>query len=171
MFVQQIGPLDPIFEDPAMRILGINTGGEPNGLVGRSRMKMIRQEFETFGSYKFFFVVMHHSVLPIPRSHFKRVVKDAGDVIDFLTSHHVPLVLSGLEHYATTMQVENTVFINSGTFSSRKIRSKRLNTYNIISVYDSGVVDIEEVEIHSGSRHKLGIYQLPLLQGQLINKN
>ncbi|MFX0172035.1 MAG: metallophosphoesterase family protein [Candidatus Hodarchaeota archaeon] len=171
MFVQQIGPLDPIYEDQTMRVLGINTGGDPNGLVGRSRMKMIRQEYDTYGSYKFFFVVMHHSVLPIPRSYFKRVVKDAGDVIDFLTSHQVPLVLSGLEHYGTTMQVEDTVFINSGTFSSRKIRSKRLNTYNSISLYESGAINIEEIEIHSGSRHKLGVYQLPLLQGQRINKD
>jgi 3',5'-cyclic AMP phosphodiesterase CpdA len=164
IWVQQIGPLDPIFEDPTVRILGINTGSDPSGRVGRSRMRMIEQEFACFGKYKLFLVAMHHSVLPVPRSHFKRAVKDAGDVISFLTDHNVPLVLSGLEHYATTMQVENTVFVNSGTFSSKKIRSRRLNTYNTITIYESGLINIEEVEIHSGTRHKLGLYRVPLME-------
>jgi hypothetical protein len=111
LWVQQIGPLDPIFEDPNLRIIGINTGSDPSGHVGRSRLRMIKKDHDSFGSYKFFLVVMHHSVLPIPRSYFKRAVKDAGDVIEFLTNNQVPIVLSGLEHYATTMQVENTLFI------------------------------------------------------------
>jgi 3',5'-cyclic AMP phosphodiesterase CpdA len=162
MWVQQIGPLDPIFEDTSMRILGINTGSDPSGRVGRSRMRMIEQEFTYFGKYKLFLVAMHHSVLPIPRSHFKRAVKDAGDVIRFVTDHNVPLVLSGLEHFATTMQVENTLFVNAGTFSSKKIRSKRLNTFNVITIYESGLINVEEVEIHSGTRHQLGLYRVPL---------
>jgi 3',5'-cyclic AMP phosphodiesterase CpdA len=163
MFIEQIGPLDPIFEDPTVRILGINTGGDPSGHVGRSRLNMIQKEYHQYGTYKFFIVVMHHSTLPIPRAKFKRSVKDAGDVIDFFTSNQVPLVLSGLEHYATTLQVENTVFVNSGTFSSKKIRSRRLNTYVVITVYESGMLLVEEVEIHSGTRHRLGIFQVPLL--------
>ncbi|MHA2307545.1 MAG: metallophosphoesterase, partial [Candidatus Hodarchaeales archaeon] len=162
LWVQQIGPLDPIFEDPNLRILGINTGAEASGHVGRSRMKMIKQEYEQYGAYKLFLVAMHHSVLPIPRSHFRRTVKDAGDFIDFVTSHQVPLVLSGLQHFATTLQIENTLFVNSGTFSSKKIRSKRLNSYNSISIYESGVIKVEEVEIHSGFRHLLGIYSIPV---------
>jgi 3',5'-cyclic AMP phosphodiesterase CpdA len=164
LWVQQIGPLDPIFEDQNLRIIGINTGADSSGIVGRSRLRMIKRDYDSFSSYKFFLVVMHHSVLPIPRSYFKRAVKDAGDVIDFLTKNQVPLVLSGLEHYATTMQVENTLFVNAGTFSSKKIRSKRLNTYNSISIYESGMVHVEEVEIHSGTRHKLGIYRVPPIQ-------
>ena len=163
IWVQQIGPLDPIYEDPSVRILGINTGGEPSGHVGRSRMRMIEQEYTCFGKYKLFLVAMHHSVLPIPRSHFKRAVKDAGDFIRFVTDHNVPLVLSGLEHFATTMQVENTLFVNAGTFSSKKIRSKRLNTFNVITIYENGLINVEEVEIHSGTRHKLGLYRVPLL--------
>ncbi|MFX1515256.1 MAG: metallophosphoesterase family protein [Promethearchaeota archaeon] len=159
MWVQQVGPLDPVYEDPTLRVLGIDTGPEASGHVGRSRLKMIDHEFEAYGSYKFFLVVMHHSVLPIPRARFKRAVADAGDVIDFVTSHKVPLVLSGLDHYATTMQVEETVFVNAGTFSSKKIRSRRMNTYNVITIYESGVVHIEEVEIHSATRHLLGLYK------------
>lgn len=161
LWVKQVGPLDPIFEDPRIRVLGINTGVEPSGHVGRSRMRMIEEEFNTYGDYKFFFVVMHHSVLPIPRAYFKRAVKDAGDVIEFLTTRKVPLVLSGLEHYATSIQVENTVFVNAGTFSSRKIRSKRMNTYNNIEIFDSGLIKVEEVEINSGIRHHLGLYRIP----------
>ncbi len=168
MWVQQIGPLDPIYEDQTIRVLGIDTGAEASGHVGRSRITMVEHEFNTFGKYKLFLVVMHHSVLPIPRSYFKRAVKDAGDVIDFFTHHKVPLVLSGLEHYATTMQVENTVFINAGTFSSKKIRSKRLNTYNSINIFESGVTKIEEVEIHSGNRNLLGVYRIPVVKNQSL---
>ncbi len=170
LWVQQVGPLDPIYEDPAVRILGINTGADGAGHVGRSRMRMIEHEYDCYGKYKFFFVAMHHSVLPIPRSYFKRAVKDAGDVIQFLTSHNVPLVLSGLEHYATTMQVENTVFVNAGTFSSKKIRSRRLNTFNVISIYESGLINVEEVEIHSGTRHKLGLFRTSLSCGDKETK-
>ncbi|WP_455462852.1 metallophosphoesterase family protein [Candidatus Hodarchaeum mangrovi] len=166
LFVQQIGPLDPVFEIPALRVIGINTGSDSSGLVGRSRLKMIQRDFEIFGKYKLFMVGMHHACIPIPRSYFKRSVTDAGDVIGFLTSNQVPLVLSGLEHYATTMQIENTVFVNSGTFSSKKIRSKRMNTYNVINVYESGTVYIEEIEIHSGIRHHLGTYRLPMTHEQ-----
>ncbi|MHA1976731.1 MAG: metallophosphoesterase family protein [Candidatus Hodarchaeales archaeon] len=165
LWVQQVGPLDPIYEDPTVRVLGINTGADASGRVGRSRMRMIKHEYDCYGDYKFFLVAMHHSVLPIPRSYFKRVVKDAGDVIQFLTSHTVPLVLSGLEHYATTMQVENTVFVNAGTFSSKKIRSRRLNTFNVISIYESGLINVEEVEIHSGTRHMLGLFRTSLSCG------
>ncbi|MHA1214831.1 MAG: metallophosphoesterase family protein [Candidatus Hodarchaeales archaeon] len=159
MWVKQVGPLDPIFENPYIRVLGINTGADASGHVGRSRMKMIAQDFENYGRYKFFFVVMHHSALPIPRAYFKRAVKDAGDVIEFVTENEVPLVLSGLEHFATSIQIERTVFVNAGTFSSKKIRSKRMNTYNVITVYESGIIKIEEVEIHSGIRHDLGLYR------------
>ena len=163
MWVTQVGPLDPVYEDPNLRILGIDTGPDPSGHVGRSRLRMIEHEFETYGSYKFFLVVMHHSALPIPRARFKRAVTDAGDVIDFVTRNNVPLVLSGLDHYATTMQVEDTVFVNAGTFSSKKIRSKRMNTFNVISIYESGVIHVEEVEIHSGTRHLLGLYRIPII--------
>ncbi|MFX0013101.1 MAG: metallophosphoesterase family protein [Promethearchaeota archaeon] len=162
MFLQQVGPLDPVYEDPSIRILGINTGPDASGHVGRSRLKMIEYEYKTYGSYKFFFVVMHHSVLPVPRARFKRAVTDAGDVIDFVTCHKVPLVLSGLDHYATTMQVNETVFVNAGTFSSKKIRSKRMNTFNVITIYESGVIHVEEIEIHSSTRHLLGLYRVPI---------
>lgn len=163
LWVQQVGPLDPVYEEENLRVLGVDTGPDASGHVGRSRLKMIEHDFKSYGSYKFFFVVMHHSPLPIPRARFKRTVTDAGDVIDFLTSHKVPLVLSGLDHYATTMQVEDTVFVNAGTFSSKKIRSKRLNTYNLISIYENGVVKAEEIEIHSGFRHLLGLFRVPIV--------
>jgi 3',5'-cyclic AMP phosphodiesterase CpdA len=163
LWVQQVGPLDPVYEDPNLRILGINTGPDQSGHIGRSRLKMIAHEFDTFGSYKFFLVVMHSSILPIPRARFKRAVTDAGDVIDFVTRHKVPLVLSGLDHYATTMQIEETVFVNAGTFSNKKIRSRRMNTYNVISIYESGVINVEEVEIHSSTRHRLGLYRVPIV--------
>ncbi|MHA2224021.1 MAG: metallophosphoesterase family protein [Candidatus Hodarchaeales archaeon] len=163
LWVQQVGPLDPIHEDQNLRILGINTGNEASGHVGRSRMKMIKHEFENYGSYKFFLAVMHHSVLPIPRAHFTRAVTDAGDVIDFVTKRQVPLVLSGLDHFSTSMQIEDTLFVNAGTFSSKKIRSKKLNTFNSLSIFESGVVKVEEIEIHSGVRHVLGLYKVPIV--------
>jgi hypothetical protein len=33
----------------------------------------------------------------------------------------------------------------------------------VITVYESGMLLVEEVEIHSGTRHRLGIFQVPLL--------
>ena len=104
-------------------------------------------------------VGMHHSLVPIPQSQFKTLIEDSGEVLHFIEESRIPLVLSGHEHFASALQVGDTVFSNCSTFSSRKIKSILGNTFNEILIYKNGVIKIDEVEIESGEKHELGIFQ------------
>lgn len=162
MWISKIGSLDPVYLDDKFRIWGIDTGPDKNGLIGRNRLKLLEDDVKEYAKTKIFMIFMHGSLLPIPRAAYNRAVKDSGDAIHFLTLNKIPLVFSGLEHFATSLQISNTVFINAGTFSSRKIRSNRLNTYNSVSIFKNKTVKVEEVEIESGYRNLLGNYFIPI---------
>ncbi|MFX0171359.1 MAG: metallophosphoesterase family protein [Candidatus Hodarchaeota archaeon] len=165
LWVKYIGSLDPIYDNDGSltHVFGINTGPDTNGNVGRSSLNLLENDLKTINKNKLIVVAMHHSCLPIPRSSFERTVKNAGDALEFFSLNRIPLILSGLEHYATSLQIRDTLFVNAGTFSSKKIKSKKMNTFNVITVYDNGIVEIEEIEIHSGFRHHLGSYRTPFL--------
>ncbi len=162
LWINQIGPLDPIYENTGsfLHVFGINTGPEASGNIGRGILNLLREELEKLRPKRLPIVAMHHSCIPIPRSSFERTVKNAGDSIDFFTNNQIPVVLSGLEHHATSLQVEKTVFVNAGTFSSKKIKSKKLNTYNVLTFYRDRSLVVEEIEIHSSFRHLRGIYDI-----------
>ncbi|UCE15016.1 MAG: metallophosphoesterase [Candidatus Heimdallarchaeota archaeon] len=164
LWMKQVGPLNPIYDDSKnnIHVFGVNTGPEPNGIIGRSNLKSLRNEFEKFKDKRIFITLMHHSCMPVPQTAFERTIKDAGDALEFFTHHKIPLILSGLGHSAGALQVEESVFVNAGTFSSRKIRSKKRNTYNVLSLYNNQVLVVEEVEIHSSKRHHLGSYRVPI---------
>ena len=107
-------------------------------------------------------MLMHHSCMPVPQTAFERTIKDAGDVLEFISQQKIPIILSGLGHSAGALQVEESVFVNAGTFSSKKIRSEKRNTYNVLNIYSNRVLTVEEVEIHSSRRHNLGSFQIPI---------
>ncbi len=160
---ENIGSLDPIFDDEdKIHVFGINTGSKADGLIGRSNLELLKAEFDKFIEKKLFIVLMHHSCMPVPYTPFERAIKDAGDALEFFTSNKFPLILSGLGHSAGALQVEESVFVNSGTFSSKKIRSEKRNTFNVLNVYKDNILSVEEVEIHSGKRHHLGSFRIPI---------
>ncbi len=161
---KNIGPLNPIFDDAKnqIHVFGINTGSKANGLIGRSNLKLLKAEFNKFKDKRFFIVLMHHSCMPVPYTPFERTIKDAGDAVEFFTNNKFPLVLSGLGHSAGVLQVDESVFVNAGTFSSKKIRSEKRNTYNVLNVHRDNILSVEEVEIHSGKRHLLGSFRIPI---------
>ncbi|MFX1506853.1 MAG: metallophosphoesterase family protein [Promethearchaeota archaeon] len=164
LWYRQVGSLNPIFDDKEkqLHVFGINTGPDPNGLIGRHNLKLLEADLNKFREKRIFIMLMHHSCMPVPQTAFERTIKDAGDVLEFLSLQKIPIILSGLGHSAGALQVEESVFINAGTFSSRKIRSEKRNTYNILSIYSNRVLKVEEVEIHSTKRHGLGYFQIPI---------
>ncbi|MFX1283366.1 MAG: metallophosphoesterase family protein [Promethearchaeota archaeon] len=164
LWYNQIGALNPIYDDERnhIHVFGINTGPEQNGLIGRHNLKLLKDDFDKFKDNRIFIMLMHHSCMPVPQTAFERTIKDAGDVLEFFTEQKIPLILSGLGHSAGVLQVEESVFINAGTFSSRKIRSEKRNTYNILTIYSNKVLVVEEVEIHSSKRHHLGSFRIPI---------
>lgn len=162
---KNIGSLNPTYDDVKnqIHIFGINTGSKANGLIGRSNLKLLKAQFDKFIDSRLFIVLMHHSCMPVPYTPFERTIRDAGDAVAFFTRNKFPLILSGLGHSAGTLQVEDSVFVNAGTFSSKKIRSEKRNTYNILTIYKNKVLSVEEVEIHSAKRHHLGSFRIPIL--------
>ncbi|MFX0125188.1 MAG: metallophosphoesterase family protein [Candidatus Hodarchaeota archaeon] len=163
LWISQIGPLDPIYDNTEnfLHVFGINTGPDSSGNIGRGILNLLRDDLENLSTKRVIIVAMHHACIPIPRSSFERTVRNAGDSLDFFTNNQIPVVLSGLEHHGTSLQVEKTVFVNAGTFSSKKIKSKRLNTYNVLTFYRNRALTVEEIEIHSSFRHLRGIYEIP----------
>lgn len=162
LWISQIGPLDPLYDNGLIRVWGINTGNESNGHVGRSRLKMLSRDIEEFKDKRIFIVLMHHGIIPVPKSIYRRGVKDAGDVLSVMVGKEVPFVLSGFEHHSATIRVENTVFVNAGTFSSKMIKSSHGNTFCVLTIDSTGLVKIEEIEIHSRFRHLIGRFQLKI---------
>lgn len=158
LFVEKIGPLDPLMELMHLRMVGLSTGAQNPGSLGRARVTRIMEQMSQ--TTKPLVVVMHHSPLPVPRTSYQGTLLDAGVVLFFLTKMEIPLVLTGLDHYAYSLRVNNTIFINCASMSSPKVKSRRLNTYNAITLYSNGVIQIEEVEIVSQIRHDLGWYHL-----------
>ena len=158
-----IGSLNPIYDDEdKLHVFGINTGSQADGLIGRSNLELLKTEFNGYKDEKLFIVLMHHSCMPVPYTPFERAIKDAGDALEFFTSNKLPLILSGLGHSAGALQVEESVFVNSGTFSSKKIRSEKRNTYNVLNIHKDKILSVEEVEIHSNRRHHLGSFRIPI---------
>lgn len=161
-FVKRIGPLDPIFVNELVYFQGINSnkGSDHTGHIGRSRLTMLDHTIEQERwTNRLMVVGMHHSLVPIPQSQFKTLIEDSGEVLHFIEGSRIPLVLSGHEHFASALQVGDTVFSNCSTLSSRKIKSQYGNTFNEILIYKNGIMKIDEVEIESGEKHELGIFQ------------
>lgn len=159
LFVEKIGPLDPLMELMDLHIVGLSTGAENPGSLGRARVARIMEQMAQ--TSKPLLVAMHHSPLPVPRTKWEGTLLDAGVVLFFLTKMEIPLVFTGLDHYAYSLRVNNSIFVNCASLSSPKVKSRRLNTYNRITLYDNGVIRVEEVEIVSQMRHDLGWYHLP----------
>jgi 3',5'-cyclic AMP phosphodiesterase CpdA len=159
LFAEKIGPLDPLMELMNLHIVGLSTGAENPGSLGRARVARIMEQLSQ--TSKPLVVAMHHSPLPVPRTSYLGTLLDAGVVLFFLTKMEIPLVLTGLDHYAYSLRVNDTIFVNCASMSSPKVKSRRLNTYNSITLYNNGVIQIEEVEIVSQIRHDLGWYHLP----------
>ena len=162
MFLRTLGPLDPIFEDEKIRVRGINNFSPSldGASVGRYRLNALSEDMKQ--SDKIFMVVMHRSLLPLPLSNFSKPVEDSGDVIGHLKNLRVPLVLSGDQHVGYSLQLGNTVYVNTGPFSSKKTKTDAMNTFNIISIFENGLLEIEQREIHSGLSTTLGRYLVNL---------
>ncbi len=162
LWYKTVGSLNPIYDENFIHVFGINTGPEQNGLIGRHNLKLLENDFSKFRDNRIFIMLMHHSCMPVPQTAFERTIKDAGDVLEFLTQHKIPIILSGLGHSAGALQVEESVFINAGTFSSKKIRSEKRNTFNVLTISSNKILTVEEIEIHSAKRHHLGSFRIPI---------
>ncbi len=171
LFKKEIGPINTIWEDPQLRIMGYNTCRPYTtaGSLGRSKLNQIIEEcgmYKRMG--KFMIVATHHAAIPPPTTRDVATLEDAGEVIRTFVDSYIPFHLSGHNHSAFAVQVGNTLFCNAGTLSSSKMISlERLNSYNTITIYENGYVEIEEVSVNNGKRYPLRAASIPIPNADL----
>ena len=129
----------------------------PIGVVGRIGQKKIARWLEEYRE-KFTVVVMHHNIVPIPRSRELGFLEDAGDVLKVLTDGEANLVLTGHGGNTFAVKIEKTPVVNAGSVSWELHRNPFGNSFNLIDVYRDMTV-VFEVQATWGTRKLLGIWK------------
>ncbi len=130
----------------------------PIGVVGRMGQKELAKKLEE-NADRFTIVVLHHNVVPIPRSRELGFLEDAGDVLHVLTEGRANLVLTGHGGNAFGVKVESTPIVNAGSISWELHRNPFGNSFNVIDVYRDMMVAFE-VQATWGSGRLLGIWKV-----------
>ncbi len=137
LFEQYIGPQNGVHDIGDAVIISVNSavGDSNDGRVGRVKFKMLKNALNKHSDKPIKILAIHHHILPIPMSGRERnVLANAGDLLDLIQRAEVDLVVSGHRHYPNVYNVENTVFINAGTASSKKTRYGDVNSYCVIHI-------------------------------------
>ena len=91
-----------------------------------------------------------------------------------IINHNINLVLTGAKNKPATWQVNNTIFVNSGTLSSYNVNSKEGNSFNVISIYETSqgyYYEIDEVLLSLESAKRLGTYHIRKYDSYKMNLN
>ncbi|MHC1604907.1 MAG: metallophosphoesterase family protein [Candidatus Methanofastidiosia archaeon] len=120
------------------------------GRIGKTDIKIMK-EFLDETSEKFKIVVFHHHLLPVPRSGRERnLLTDAGNVLKIVLDYRADLVLSSHRHSFNTCKIDDTVIVNSATFSSSKTRAGDEHSFNYITAKD-GKIEVRRFDIESNN--------------------
>ncbi|WP_297067550.1 metallophosphoesterase [Thermococcus sp.] len=130
----------------------------PIGVVGRMGQRILRDLLQEHRD-KFTVVIMHHNIIPIPRSREIGFLEDAGDVLRVVTKENANLILTGHGGNAFGVKVENTPIVNAGSVSWELHRNPYGNTFNLIDIYSHMVVAFE-IQATWGSGRLLGIWKV-----------
>jgi len=163
LFEERIGPLYPRFENDHLAVLGVNTAqfDDPTGVIGRDGLKIILGKLEEIPEEKLKVLVMHHHIVPLPRTREGAMIENAGDSLRAFTDINLPLILTGHKHISYAVKVENTTVVNAGTLSSRRVHSIYGNTMMLLNILENGVLSVSEVQITTGVVRPVGVYRLP----------
>ncbi|WP_287587885.1 metallophosphoesterase [Candidatus Borrarchaeum sp.] len=166
LFPEMIGPMDPVWESPNLKIIGINTSllEEEVGSVGRFELQKVLDEIHATKEQKIVVVAMHHHLVPVPNTKHVASLTDAGEVLSALGKSGVDLVLTGHKHITWSVQVEDAIISNCGSLSSAKVLSLAGNVFNILDVYENGYVQIDEVSLDENMRRTTGRFMIPVLK-------
>lgn len=130
-------------KEDELLVIGLNTALSDinEGAVGKpQRLWLDNQLDEAVINDMFSIVAMHHHILPIPKTGRERnILLDAGDVLKILIDHEVDMVLVGHKHVHNVWKMNNTLIINAGSLSSKKLRGKEGNSYNIYNINDDSI--------------------------------
>jgi len=127
-------------------------------VVGRIGQKILKQHLREHED-KFKVVVMHHNIIPIPRSREIGFLEDGGNVLKILTEEKAELVLTGHGGNTLGIKVEETPIINAGSISWELHRNPFGNSFNLIDIYEDMIAAFE-IQATWGSRKLLGIWKI-----------
>ncbi len=163
LFEEVVGPLYPRFENDNMVAIGVNTAqfDDPMGVIGRDGLRITLEKLREIPEEKLKVLVMHHHIVPLPRTREGAMIENAGDSLRAFTDINLPLILTGHKHITYAVQVENTTIVNAGTVSSRRVQSRYGNTMILLNVLENGVLSVSEVQIATGVVRPIGVYRLP----------
>jgi 3',5'-cyclic AMP phosphodiesterase CpdA len=118
-----------------------------DGRLGRIRHQLIEKGIQK--NKKMTVIGFHHHLIPVPNSGREtNIIEDAGETLDILLQHDVPLVLMGHRHVPYGVRIHNTLLVNAGTFSCTRTRAHFGYTFNLIDINDEdilvSVVDVEK---------------------------
>ena len=164
LFPDYIGDMSPRIETDKLKFYGFNSCilDETEGRMGRENSRIIATELAPTPE-KISIVAFHHTIIPLPRTKHEAELIDAGDVLSILINNNINLVLTGAKNKPASWQVNNTIFVNSGTLSSYNINTKDGNSFNVISIYSTSegyYYEIEEVLLSTERARRLGTYHI-----------
>ncbi len=160
-----------------MNLYGLSSAqqDEKIGVIGRDSLDVLTKEIYkieqirhdmTPKEHMINIVAFHHHVIPLPGIVEKAWLEDAGDVLRRLIDLPVSIVLTGHKHVTSCDRLDNTLFINTGTFSSKKILNPYGNTFNIIDLIDDTAIVVHEFSIQLGTKRLIGVY--PIKKGTSV---
>lgn len=166
LFPEWIGPLEPVFENDKVRIIGINSidMALESGVIGRKKMKETADMFAGKEDKKINIVAFYHNLIPHPKTKFDTMLSDAGNVLKNFTALEtkINLILNGHDHISFSLQVEDTVLSSCGTLTSSDYLDLKGNSYNVIYCYDDGFVEIEKVYVRSKIKQIIGSFWISI---------
>jgi len=124
-----------------------------DGRLGRARHQFIEQGIAMQNDITI--VGFHHHLIPVPNSgREKNIIEDAGETLDIILKHNIPLVLMGHRHVPYGVKIHNTLLINAGTFSCNRTRARFHNTFNILSIENS-CIEVSVVDCTKNTRRTM----------------
>ena len=175
LFPEYIGDMSPRFVTEKIKFYGFNSCilDETEGRLGRENSRIIATELAPTPN-RISVACFHHTIIPLPRTKHEAELIDAGDVLSVIINHNINLVLTGAKNKPATWQVNNTIFVNSGTLSSYNVNSKEGNSFNVISIYETSqgyYYEIDEVLLSLESAKRLGTYHIRKDDSYKMNLN
>ncbi|MBC7114408.1 MAG: metallophosphoesterase [Archaeoglobi archaeon] len=149
LFEDFFGTRFPVYENREIIVLGIDSS-EPDiddGHVGRENYPRVT---EIEGLEKIKVVAMHHHLIPIPGTGRERNIPvDSGDFLKVCTESEINLILSGHKHIPWVWKLENTHLITAGTATTRRLKGKSTQSFNLLEIEDGRIL-LRELRVLNG---------------------
>jgi len=161
LFKEMIGPVDRELklENIAIYITDSPQPDRDEGRLGRRRQTQLEERLSQTAEDAIKILVFHHHLVPVPFSgRDQDVLEDAGDILDMVLKYRVNVVLMGHRHVRRALQICDTVLVNAGTTSSIRTRGRLGHSYNLIDIFEDGLIKVSERNITQKKTSVLGSF-------------